>query len=195
MGLRFRRSVRLIPGIRVNFSKSGTSVSFGFKGMTHNIGPRGSRTTFSAPGTGLSQVDYHRRKRLAGQHNGPDVWGTLWSTMIWGTLLIGLSWKVLGIAWTLAWAIGLPLTGFAIVKGLRAWDRYSLDREGGERAKAAWLERQRQEEAARAREEAVQVAAAAKANARPLRKEARRRELEPIQVDAAARRAIKRKAE
>lgn len=38
MGLRFRRSVRLAPGVRLNFSRSGTSLSLGVPGATLNIG-------------------------------------------------------------------------------------------------------------------------------------------------------------
>jgi len=54
MGFRFRRSVRLLPGIRLNFSGSGVSTSIGGKGATLNIGRRGARATVGLPGTGLS---------------------------------------------------------------------------------------------------------------------------------------------
>jgi hypothetical protein len=54
MGFRFRRSVRIIPGVRLNFSKSGISTSFGGRGASYNIGLRGTKTTFGIPGTGLS---------------------------------------------------------------------------------------------------------------------------------------------
>lgn len=54
MGFRFRRSVSLFPGVRVNFSLSGVSVSAGVPGAIINIGPRGSRLTMGLPGTGIS---------------------------------------------------------------------------------------------------------------------------------------------
>jgi hypothetical protein len=54
MGLRFRKSVRLMPGVRVNLGLRGTSLSIGRRGMTYNIGPKGSRVTFGLPGTGIS---------------------------------------------------------------------------------------------------------------------------------------------
>lgn len=54
MGFRFRRSVRIIPGIRLNFSKSGISTSIGGRGATINFSKRGTRTTVGIPGTGLS---------------------------------------------------------------------------------------------------------------------------------------------
>ena len=53
MGFRFRRSLRIAPGLRLNFSKSGISTSIGGRGATYNIGPRGTRTTVGLPGTGL----------------------------------------------------------------------------------------------------------------------------------------------
>lgn len=58
MGFRFRKSFRIIPGVRLNFSKSGTSVSFGGRGFTYNVGPKGTRKTLSIPGTGLSWSEY-----------------------------------------------------------------------------------------------------------------------------------------
>jgi Protein of unknown function (DUF4236) len=54
MGLRFRKRLRLLPGLYVNLSKSGASVSVGGHGFTENISRRGVRTTLSIPGTGLS---------------------------------------------------------------------------------------------------------------------------------------------
>ena len=54
MGLRFRKSVKIGKGVKVNFSKSGASLSLGGRGHSINIGGRGARTTFGIPGTGLS---------------------------------------------------------------------------------------------------------------------------------------------
>jgi hypothetical protein len=53
MTLRFFRRVRLIPGVRINLSKSGASVSVGRRGAWFTTGPRGQRTTVGLPGTGL----------------------------------------------------------------------------------------------------------------------------------------------
>jgi hypothetical protein len=54
MGWRFRRSLKIAPGIRWNISKGGTSWSFGPRGFKLNVGKRGIRRTISVPGTGLS---------------------------------------------------------------------------------------------------------------------------------------------
>ena len=51
---RFRRRITLLPGIRVNLSKTGASLSAGPRGLTTNISKRGIRNTASLPGTGLS---------------------------------------------------------------------------------------------------------------------------------------------
>lgn len=54
MGFRFRRSVRLFPGARVNIGLRGASMSFGIKGASVNFSSRGARATFGIPGTGLA---------------------------------------------------------------------------------------------------------------------------------------------
>lgn len=54
MGFRFRRSIRLLPGVRLNLSKGTPSISVGRRGFTTNIGKRGVRNTIGLPGSGLS---------------------------------------------------------------------------------------------------------------------------------------------
>lgn len=54
MGWRFRKSFTVIPGLRLNLSKSGLSVSIGSAPFTLNVGPRGLMGTSSIPGTGIS---------------------------------------------------------------------------------------------------------------------------------------------
>ena len=65
MGFRFRKSINLGGGFRINLSKSGIGYSFGGKGYryTKKAGG-GTRTTASIPGTGLSFVhDTSSKKR------------------------------------------------------------------------------------------------------------------------------------
>src|SRR5262245_45052595 len=52
MGYRFRKSITLLPGVRVNVSKSGASLSLGPKGATVNLGKGGVRGTYDLPGSG-----------------------------------------------------------------------------------------------------------------------------------------------
>jgi len=54
MGFRFRKSIKLFPGVRINLSKSGVSTSIGKPGATINISERGTRGTVGLPGTGMS---------------------------------------------------------------------------------------------------------------------------------------------
>ena len=54
MGFRFRRSLKLFPGVRLNVGLGGASLSLGGRGATMNVSKRGARNTFGIPGTGLS---------------------------------------------------------------------------------------------------------------------------------------------
>ena len=55
MGFRYRKSINLGAGFRINFSKSGVGYSFGGKGFRCTRTARGTdRVTFSIPGTGIS---------------------------------------------------------------------------------------------------------------------------------------------
>lgn len=55
MGLRFRKSVKIAPGVRLNLNKNSTSVSFGGKGAHYTVSSNGRRTaSVGIPGTGIS---------------------------------------------------------------------------------------------------------------------------------------------
>jgi hypothetical protein len=58
MGFRFRRSFKVLPGIRLNLSKSGISASLGVRGAHVTVGPRGTTTSVGLPGTGLSYTSH-----------------------------------------------------------------------------------------------------------------------------------------
>ena len=62
MGLSFRKSVQIMPGVKLNISKSGLSVSTGIKGLHASINTKGQvRGTASIPGTGIR---YTKSKKL-----------------------------------------------------------------------------------------------------------------------------------
>jgi hypothetical protein len=67
MGLRFHKAFSLIPGVKVNLSKSGPSLSVGGEGMHYNFGTKGSRETVGLPGSGLSYQE--TQKRGPGKNN------------------------------------------------------------------------------------------------------------------------------
>jgi Protein of unknown function (DUF4236) len=75
MAFRFRRTLGIVPGIRLNLSRSGSSVSLGVRGLHYTVGLRGTRTTVGIPGTGASWTSYRpyssgRRSQL---RNRPDA--------------------------------------------------------------------------------------------------------------------------
>jgi hypothetical protein len=54
MSFRFRRSISLIPGVKLNLGKTGASLSVGPRGAKVTIGRGGVRATAGIPGTGFS---------------------------------------------------------------------------------------------------------------------------------------------
>ncbi|PAX07159.1 DUF4236 domain-containing protein [Sphingomonas lenta] len=69
MGFRFHKSIRILPGLRLNLSKTGVSASIGRPGATVNVSERGVRGTVGVPGSGMSYsediVTRPKRKRRA----------------------------------------------------------------------------------------------------------------------------------
>jgi hypothetical protein len=62
VGFRFSKRIGIVPGIRLNLSKSGASVSVGERGAHVTIG-RMPRVTVGLPGTGLSYTETMPRGR------------------------------------------------------------------------------------------------------------------------------------
>lgn len=65
MAVRFRKSVKLGPGVKLNFSKRGISTTLGPRGCTTSFGKRGVYQNVGIPGTGLSY-----RTKIAGGGSG-----------------------------------------------------------------------------------------------------------------------------
>lgn len=64
MGWRYRKSINLGGGFRINLSKSGIGYSWGFPGYRHTYSPNGTqRRTYSIPGTGISYVESSGSRR------------------------------------------------------------------------------------------------------------------------------------
>jgi tetratricopeptide (TPR) repeat protein len=57
-GFRFRKSLQLLPGVRLNISKKGTSLSLGPKGAHITTGTSGTYFSLDLPGSGA----YYRKK-------------------------------------------------------------------------------------------------------------------------------------
>jgi tetratricopeptide (TPR) repeat protein len=77
MSFRFWKRIRIAPGVTLNLSKSGGSLSFGPRGAKFTIGSRGSRTTVGIPGTGLFYTTTLPSRRSGGRrraaHSAPPV--------------------------------------------------------------------------------------------------------------------------
>ena len=74
MGLRFRKSFKLAPGIRMNFSGSDASWTIGPRGASAGIGKRGTYPDAGIPEAGLSAKDRLAatdRKRTTAYANMP----------------------------------------------------------------------------------------------------------------------------
>jgi hypothetical protein len=56
--IRFYRRVRIFPGLSVNLSWSGPSLSFGMRGAHVTVGRSGITKTVGIPGTGIYYTSY-----------------------------------------------------------------------------------------------------------------------------------------
>jgi hypothetical protein len=88
MPLRFRRSLRLLPGVKLNIGKQSASLSVGGRGATLNFSKRGVTQTLGIPGTGIS---YQQRLGAAGgpsRTSRPSVFvvGLIIAAVVWALL-------------------------------------------------------------------------------------------------------------
>lgn len=68
MSLRFCRSITICKGVRINFGKTGTNVSFRTKGMHYTVNTNGKRTaSIGVPGIGLyySETINTKKKKIS----------------------------------------------------------------------------------------------------------------------------------
>ena len=91
MPFRFRRSIRIAPGVRLNLGKTGVSASVGGRGAHVTVGHGHTRATVGAPGSGFSYTTTATRRRRRAQQRG-----TL------GRLLLGVA-LAAGIMWWFGW--------------------------------------------------------------------------------------------
>jgi len=91
MGFRFRRSIKILPGVRLNLGKRSISTSIGIRGVHITLGKTGTRTTVGLPGSGLAYT--HLEKA---HHDSPNAvlpadpgipHGKAWRGWLWIALL------------------------------------------------------------------------------------------------------------
>jgi hypothetical protein len=72
MAWRFRRSIKILRGIRLNFSRSGVSTSFGVRGANVTLGHGNVRETVGLPGAGLSYTHVEGARKTAVKARGAE---------------------------------------------------------------------------------------------------------------------------
>ncbi|MDR3499566.1 MAG: DUF4236 domain-containing protein [Parvibaculum sp.] len=76
MGFRFRKSLSILPGVKINLSKTGGSLSLGGRGASVNLGRKGVKTTVGLPGSGMSyseQTSYADATSAEGRPGGAGL--------------------------------------------------------------------------------------------------------------------------
>lgn len=72
MGFRFRKSIKILPGLKINLTHKGiSSASIGKPGASVNIEKKGTQTSVGIPGTGLSYSKHQLYKNRAGNQENP----------------------------------------------------------------------------------------------------------------------------
>ncbi len=136
MGVRFRRSVKICKGVKINFSKSGASLSLGGPGCSINFSKNGTRVTTGISGTGLSYST--KLPNLSNNTLSPPARNT---SGVWRPLTVPLPGSVqlsMNREGKVAFldARGYPIYNQAYIRNIMATDSY--------KSAVQYLERQRQ---------------------------------------------------
>jgi hypothetical protein len=86
--LRFYRRVRVLPGVSVNVSRSGPSLSFGIRGAHVTVGRTGITRIGGIPGTGVFYTS--RTGRRTGAHYEGGVLGWALALAVGALIVISL---------------------------------------------------------------------------------------------------------
>ena len=145
MGFRFRQSLRLAKGIRLNFSKSGVSLSLGGRGATANVSKHGIRTTMSMPGTGISHTSYapFKDEQDTTVRNGTPADQTAGCFLLLAVAIIAAALAMLPPAVRWWWFYAVPIAfGLALVireEWILRKETFEYPESGVDRNKAARL--------------------------------------------------------
>lgn len=121
MGIKFRKSIKVMPGVRINLSNRGvSSVSVGRRGAKVNFGRQGVRSTVGLSGTGLSYTNYTPYRQAQGtpvqylDYRPVSLWlgiGIFLLPIIfaWFTLRSGhtLKSRIISFLWLITFCVGL----------------------------------------------------------------------------------------
>ena len=126
MAWRYRKSIKIHPGVRLNLSKRGISTTVGVRGASVNFSKRGTYVNTGIPGTGI-----YNRVKLPNEHSTAEATHgvalvaeaphirrykhRLWPWWIFGTFAVALLqnptalqiyWALLVVAWLFRMALG-----------------------------------------------------------------------------------------
>ncbi|MBR5995247.1 MAG: DUF4236 domain-containing protein [Eubacteriaceae bacterium] len=122
--MRFRKTVKLGKGIKLNLSKSGPSVTVGGKGLSFNIGKKGIFMNTSIPGTGL-----YDRKKIAGgsssrTQNKPGRSSSTEKPVDEFSLAVSDEGDIIIVS-----PAGYPITDESMKRRIRATERYKSEKQ------------------------------------------------------------------
>lgn len=81
MGLRFRKRIKIAPGVSVNLSGSGARWSFGPRGAKYTVGNGRRRTTVGIPGSGVHYTEMSRADATRDESGGSTI-GAVWRMVL-----------------------------------------------------------------------------------------------------------------
>jgi hypothetical protein len=84
--MRFRKSFKLAPGLRLNVGKKGASIRVGPHGAGYTVGTSGQRVSASVPETGIGFSSKIGKRKSDNQNTNPSVGS--WVTGLAGLILI-----------------------------------------------------------------------------------------------------------
>jgi hypothetical protein len=109
MPFRFRRSIRILPGLRLNIGKRGVSTSIGVRGAHVTVGHGQVRETVGIPGSGLSytHVDKTAADARGAEQSRPVTQPSVDEPLPKGNAVRGWLWGLLlvAIAAILVWRL------------------------------------------------------------------------------------------
>lgn len=74
MGMRFRKSIKVAPGVKINLNKNSISTTIGSKGAHYTVNSNGNRTaTVGIPGTGVSYSTTSKSGSVKGKKDSSNV--------------------------------------------------------------------------------------------------------------------------
>ncbi len=92
MAIRFRKSFKLTPGLRLNIGKRGASLRVGPKGAGYTVGTSGQRVSASVPGTGVGFSSRIGKRKSDNQNTNPSIGS-------WAAVLVGLFLICMFLGW------------------------------------------------------------------------------------------------